>query len=151
MPMLCLQDPKEGMADPSAPLPVPQVLEGLPMRKLISLVCNPPGQQWICASLRLSVCFRFALGSLQAVLWGLVERTSGERWYRYFDILKCVFLHLLDVEGFMVNVCHNFSLPSIFFIMCHILFADINFSHFIFNKSLDYRGIPCQYTCTVQC
>ena len=114
MPMLCLQDPKEGMAGPSAPLPVPQVLEGLPMRKLISLVCNPPGQQWICASLRLSVCFGFALGSLQAVLWGLVERTSGERWYRYFDILKCVFLHLLDVEGFMINVCHNFSLPSTF-------------------------------------
>ena len=74
--MLCLQDPKEGMAGPSAPLPVPQVLEGLPMRKLISLVCNPPGQQWICASLRLTVCFGFALGSLQAVLWGLVERTS---------------------------------------------------------------------------
>ena len=51
MPMLCLQDPKEGMADPSAPLPVPQVLEGLPMRKFISLDSSSPGQQWVCGSL----------------------------------------------------------------------------------------------------
>ena len=69
MPMLCLQDPKEGMADPSAPLPVPQVLEGLPMRKFISLDSSSPGQQWVFGSLRLSVCFGFALGSFQAVLW----------------------------------------------------------------------------------
>ena len=68
MSMLCLQEPKEGMADPSAPLPVPLAQEDLPTRKLISLVSSPPGLQWGCASLRLRVCFGFAVGSLRDVL-----------------------------------------------------------------------------------
>ena len=77
MSMLCLQEPKEGMADHSAPLPVPLAQEDLPTREVILLVSSPPGLQWGCASLRLCVCFGLVVGSLRDVLWVFGQEDIG--------------------------------------------------------------------------